>query len=174
MGHLLRGEKKHPNNIFGFKTYPWPFLYDVVLESNSNKPLWFIWATTGHLSMSGNLCIIWHYDSSKNLIDRASDLRWVIAVWVIVMTGGWWPLTRPGVTGLMVSDQGPGSRVQGPALALARTEAGPGLSWLSLPSPASGPTSRGTRGSRLESYRLWWNLTWLVSNNDLKHQKKED
>ena len=68
MGHLLRGEKKHPNNIFGFKTYPaypWPFLYDVVLESNSNKPLWFIWATTGHLSMSGNLCIIWHYDSSK-------------------------------------------------------------------------------------------------------------
>lgn len=103
MGHLLRGEKKHPNNIFGFKTYPaypWPFLYDVVLESNSNKPLWFIWATTGHLSMSGNLCIIWHYDSSKNLIDRASDLRWVIAVWVIVMTGGWWPLiTGPGSQG---------------------------------------------------------------------------
>ena len=107
MGHLLRGEKKHPNNIFGFKTYPaypWPFLYDVVLESNSNKPLWFIWATTGHLSMSGNLCIIWHYDSSKNLIDRASDLRWVIAVWVIVMTDrmmtpgpgsqGWWSVTR--------------------------------------------------------------------------------
>ena len=97
MGHLLRGEKKHPNNIFGFKTYPaypWPFLYDVVLESNSNKPLWFIWDTTGHLSMSGNLCIIWHYDSSKNLIDRASDLRWVIAVWVIVMTGGWWPQAR--------------------------------------------------------------------------------
>lgn len=86
MGHLLRGEKKHPNNIFGFKTYPWAFLYDVVLESNSNRPLWFIWATTGHLSMSGNLCIIWHYDPSKNLIDRASDLRWVIAVWVIVMT----------------------------------------------------------------------------------------
>ena len=30
--------------------------------------------------------------------------------------------------GAMVSDQGPGSRVQGPALAPARTEAGPGLS----------------------------------------------
>lgn len=160
MGHLLHGEKKHPNNIFGFKTYPWAFLYFVVQESDSNRPLSFICAVTGHLSVSGqslyNLTSrtrvrTWSMEHQTQVRDHClshcDDRSFVMVIPARrMMTPGQDNLmiTLRG-HGAMVSDQGPGFLVYR-ARPLARRGRRPG-SGLSLPSPASGLASPGTRGS---------------------------
>ena len=170
MGHLLRGEKKHPNNIFGFKTYPRAFLHDVVLESNSS-------INQRHLSESCNRSFV-------NVRQSLYHLTWgtPIRTWSIEhQTSSEWSLSGdcddPGSWrghGAMVSDhQEP---VQPDHRPLARTEAGPSESLGSVcrHQPLASHPAGLRPGIRKLQTLVKLNLAPRLKYNDLEHQKKWD
>ena len=159
------GEKASKQHFWLQNSSPSVFTWCGIRVKFNYKPTSFIWELQPVICQCQAIFVSSDMgDPNKNLINRASDFQWVIAVWRL-----WWPGVMAGSrsdgqwpSGACTAGPSASSEDRGRALRVSR---------LSLPSPASGLTSRGTQAGirKLQTLvkldvaprvsNIWWSWT---------------